>query len=345
MAEAQITWAPTAFTTQAYMNILPPRTLESEVARKNLEHQLHAALVAREQEDELMDIAQVEIRPILPGFHRFISVWAVRDALNVLVDVGPASGGEGLLADLEAIGFDRLDYIWITHIHMDHCGALAQVLHRFPEAKVICHEKAVPHLEDPARLWEATRQVLGDVGQAYGAPARVPKEKLISHSAAAVQGLRIIETPGHAVHHLSFTYKGSLFIGEAGGNFTPVGNAEYLRPATPPKLHLDVFLGSVDRLIQLGEMPVYYGHFGQAENSVRLLRVFRAQVEFWKRTVSDLLAAGHEGVEEKAMQVLIEKDPRLKAFALMDVDMQRRERFFMMNSVKGFAGYLKEKGP
>lgn len=289
-----------------------------------------------------MDISQVEIRPILPGFHRFISVWAIRDDVSALVDVGPASGGADLLADLEATGFDRLDYIWITHIHMDHCGALARVLQRFPEAKVICHEKAVPHLEDPSKLWEATRQMLGEVGRAYGEPAGVPRERLIPHPAASVQGLHVLETPGHAVHHLSFAYKGRLFIGEAGGNFTRVGEAEYLRPATPPKLYLDVFLASVDRLMELGDMPVYYGHFDQAESSIRLLRAFRGQVEFWRDTVSDLLAAHEPGLEERAMEVLLENDPRLKAFALMDPDMQRRERFFMTNSVRGFAGYLKE---
>lgn len=292
-----------------------------------------------------MEIERLEIRPVLPGFQRFISVWAIRDEMRALVDVGPAGGGAGLLADLEAIGFDRLDYVWITHIHMDHCGALAQVLERYPEARVICHEKAVPHLEDPSRLWEATRKMLGDVGRAYGAPEGVPGEKLIPHTAASIQGLRIVETPGHAVHHLSFAYGGNLFIGEAGGNFTRVGRAEYLRPATPPKLYLDVFLNSVDRLSRLGDMPVYYGHVDRAEHSIPLLQAFRAQVEFWERAVRDLLAAHGEGAEERAMEFLLENDPRLKAFALMDRDMQKRERFFMKNSVRGLAGYLKENAP
>jgi hypothetical protein len=41
---------------------------------------------------------------------------------------------------------------------------------------------------------------------------------------------------------------------------------------------------------------------------------------------------------------LLEKDPDLKAFALMDPDTQDRERFFMGNSVRGYIGFLEAQG-
>ncbi len=40
LAEKQITWVPTAFTMEAYARMLPKRSRESQVARKNLDHQL-----------------------------------------------------------------------------------------------------------------------------------------------------------------------------------------------------------------------------------------------------------------------------------------------------------------
>ena len=40
LAEKQITWVPTAFTMEAYARTLPKRSRESQVARKNLDHQL-----------------------------------------------------------------------------------------------------------------------------------------------------------------------------------------------------------------------------------------------------------------------------------------------------------------
>lgn len=40
LAEKQITWVPTAFTMEAYARALPKRSHESQVARKNLDHQL-----------------------------------------------------------------------------------------------------------------------------------------------------------------------------------------------------------------------------------------------------------------------------------------------------------------
>ncbi|MBW2284382.1 MAG: MBL fold metallo-hydrolase [Deltaproteobacteria bacterium] len=287
-----------------------------------------------------MDIARVEIRPVLPGFHQFISNWLIRDDLNLLVDVGPANGGPGLLEDLRALGLDRLDYVLITHIHMDHCGALAQVMERYPTARVICHEKAVPHLQDPGRLWEATQKALGEIGAAYGTPAPVPVERLIPHPEASLKGLGVIETPGHAVHHLSFTYKGALFAGEAGGNYARVGDDEYLRPPTPPKLLLDVFLESVDRLFALDDMPIYYGHFGAGDSSRRLLKEFRDQIGLWRRTISEQMTEDRDGLVERCIDILVETDPHLKGLRHMDADMRKRERYFITNSVKGFIGYL-----
>ncbi len=38
------------------------------------------------------------------------------------------------------------------------------------------------------------------------------------------------------------------------------------------------------------------------------------------------------------------KDPDLKAFELLDSDTQKRERYFMTNSVKGYIGFLRERG-
>ena len=48
LAEKQITWVPTAFTMQAYARTLPKGGRESEVARRNLDHQLNQIRQARD---------------------------------------------------------------------------------------------------------------------------------------------------------------------------------------------------------------------------------------------------------------------------------------------------------
>ena len=48
LAEKQITWVPTAFTMEAYDRMLPKGSRESEVARKNLDHQLDQIRLAKD---------------------------------------------------------------------------------------------------------------------------------------------------------------------------------------------------------------------------------------------------------------------------------------------------------
>lgn len=292
-----------------------------------------------------MTVRLIEIPQDLPGFNQFIGAWACTGPLNLLVDVGPAGSARRLIKSLETIGMDRIDYILITHIHIDHAGGLSKVLSRYPMAKVICHEKAIPLITNPSKLWAGSLSVLGDTARMYGEPEPVAPDCLIPHTRCAAPGLEIIDTPGHAAHHLSFTYEDRLFVGEAGGNFTAMGSGIYLRPATPPRFFMEAFLSSLDRLLTLENRTLCYGHFGQAGNSTEMLERFRAQLLRWKDIILEELRKGEENIVSRCMATLLEKDPELARFGDMVLEFQEREHFFLTNSINGFIGYLKKMSP
>jgi glyoxylase-like metal-dependent hydrolase (beta-lactamase superfamily II) len=257
-----------------------------------------------------------------------------------VVDVGPANSVHRLVEALAKMNMDWIDYVLVTHIHVDHVGGLAKFLEHFPMARVICHDKAVRHLVDPSRLWEVSRKVLGQISDAYGPLTGVRKEILIPHTQAHIKNLTVIETPGHAPHHLSFSFIGHLFAGEAGGNYLSVADTDYLRPATPPRFFLKVFLDTVERLLALEDQHICYAHFGDAPSSHQMLNRFRDQVLRWKEVVQEEVAAGPKDLIARCVDRLLEKDPDLEAFALMDPDTQARERFFIANSVRGYIEFL-----
>jgi hypothetical protein len=52
------------------------------------------------------------------------------------------------------------------------------------------------------------------------------------------------------------------------------------------------------------------------------------------------MSSGENGLVERCLDRLLDKDPDLRAFEGMSEEDQERERFFIRNSVRGYLGYL-----
>ncbi len=288
-------------------------------------------------------VYQLTLTPPLDGFTDFISAWVVTGPPAFLVDLGPSSTAGQLLRGLEVLGVSRLDYLLLTHIHLDHAGAAGAVARRFPEARIVCHAKGIPHLVDPAQLWEGSRKVLGPVAAGYGPLDPVPPERFIAAQAFRADGLSALLTPGHAVHHVSYATEVGLFAGEACGvRYQMQDGREYLRPATPPRFFLDVALASVDVLIAQAPARMMIGHYGATEDGTGLLKRHREQLLFWEdwlaRRVRRSTNAGDLAAE--CADGLLADDPCLAAFDVFPEPARRRERYFLKNSINGFLGWI-----
>lgn len=284
----------------------------------------------------------IEIKQDRPGFDRFIGSWLCPGDKSIVIDVGPSRSAPKLIDSLAAMGVHRVDFVLLTHIHMDHAGGLAEFLDHFPMARAVCHAKAISHLVDPSKLWLGSQKTLGDLAEAYGPIRPVERVRLIPHHEARVEGIDLIETPGHAPHHLSFIIDGNLFAGEAGGIYVTGKDGDYLRPATPPVFFLKEFIGSIDHLLTAKDEPICYAHFGRAESSHHMLKRERAQLLFWEEIIREEMAKSDHLPMERCMAKLLAEDPELEAFKTMSSADQEREKFFMGNSIKGYLGFLQE---
>lgn len=288
-----------------------------------------------------MEILQIQLDQKMKGFNGFICSWVCRWDLNIVIDVGPRFSVFNLIEKLKAEGLNRIDLVLLTHIHLDHAGGLKEFLDAFPEAMAICHSRGVDHLMNPSRLWEGSLKVLGGTAEAYGKIEPVSRDRLVSHKdAERIDYLEIIETPGHAPHHLSFCYCGNLFAGEAAGNYLKLKGKEYLRPATPPRFFLEETIKSIDRLMELEDQVIRYAHSGEAGSSHDMLNRHRMQLLRWKDILQQETSSGRPVIIENCIDRLLRDDPELEAFELMDDEMKLREIDLMKNSVKGFLGYL-----
>jgi glyoxylase-like metal-dependent hydrolase (beta-lactamase superfamily II) len=278
-------------------------------------------------------------RPPLAGFEDFVGSYLFCGAKKALVDVGPNIAIPGLLTALSQAGVspDEIDYIILTHIHMDHAGGIGQAVKEMKNARVIAHRRAYNHLVDPTILWEASQATLGRLALKYGKIDPVPADKII----VAEDGMKIdlgkklipeiYLTPGHAPHHLCIYDRraGVLLAGDMAGVYTN----GFLRPGTPPPFRLREFLDSVDRMIKLQPAKIGYAHFGCYDEAVQRLQAVRAQTLLWYEIAQTEVKNGKTA--EEIFRLILRKDKTIDKMNMLDKNTYQREYSIILNTISG----------
>jgi glyoxylase-like metal-dependent hydrolase (beta-lactamase superfamily II) len=282
------------------------------------------------------------------GFKNLICSYVIKGRKPFLVESGPANSIQNLLTALEQLDvkFDDVEFVAITHVHLDHGGGAGTLLKSLPNAKVIVHPRGMPHLIDPERLWPSSRKVLGFVSDIFGKPEPVPKDRVIpvtegSFDLGGGAKLTVFETIGHASHNLSFqeSFNGGVFPGDAAGTYLP--EFDVVVPTTPPPFYLDAALASLDKLISLKPTVLYFSHFGKALNAKQLLEDYKIQIQLWAEIAE-------EGVKknwsfEQIRDRIIVEDNVMGL--IKDFVMSHRiySKTVLENCVRGFIEYAKQK--
>jgi len=288
------------------------------------------------------DLYLIPLVPPIAGFNDFIGVWLNRGRPSFLVDVGPSATAGALLRALRETDTNHLDFILLTHIHLDHAGAIGEIAEKFPDTPIICHPEGIHHLVNPARLWEATLKILGATARAYGPIKPVSTNRFHSTDDFQSDAIKAVRTPGHSIHHVSYLTESHLYIGEAGGVCLSLpDHRQYLRPATPPRLFLDTALKSIETLIAKAPPVACYGHFGLQHDAMEKLKQQRQQLLLWNKVIkAQFKLEGSDNFMQVCLNKLLAEDPLLEGFKWMPPDIQEREVGFLTNSIKGFLSYL-----
>jgi glyoxylase-like metal-dependent hydrolase (beta-lactamase superfamily II) len=182
----------------------------------------------------------------------------------------------------------------------------------------------------------------------YGKPEPVPEERII----AAKDGmtfdvgnnirLKVVETLGHASHHLSYyePLSEGIFSGDAAGIY--LNEIDVIVPTTPSPFRLDIALASLDKLISLKPKALYYSHFGKASNAVEKLQTYAQQLKLWAKIAK-------EGIEKKESLKAISK-----RIIENDVAVQKAKEYIKVHpflsetvfneSVRGFMDFVEKFG-
>jgi hydroxyacylglutathione hydrolase len=220
------------------------------------------------------------IRPRLNAIHLIVERGRV-----VVVDTASNTCLPRVLAalhDLE-LTLASVDYVFLTHVHLDHAGGAGAMMQAFPEARLVVHPRGVAHMADPSRLFAAVQAVYGadQAHRLYGDLLPVPTDRIQSAGDGfsfdlAGRILTCLETPGHARHHLSLRDpRGDcLFTGDIFGlSFRELdvdGRPSVIPTTTPTQFDPAAMHASVDRILACQPKALYLTHFSRVADIPRL---------------------------------------------------------------------------
>ena len=202
-----------------------------------------------------------------------------------IIDTGASSSVPFVLEALRRKGMsaDQVDYVILTHVHLDHAGGAGELMRHCPNAQLVVHPRGARHMIAPSKLIAGATEVYGTQGMLdmYGEILPVPAERVIEapdgfQLAWRGRPLLFLDTPGHARHHCCIVDETSrsIFSGDTFGisyRDFDVDGREFIFPTTtpvqfdPPALHV-----SIDRLLSYQPRQIFLTHYSRVTQIERL---------------------------------------------------------------------------
>jgi len=243
------------------------------------------------------------VRPRLAASHLLIE-----NNHATFIDVGTNYSTSHLLETLRAknIPVENVDYVVVTHVHLDHAGGAGQLMQALPNARLVVHPRGARHLTDPSKLVAGATAVYGEPTflANYGDIRPIPAERVLAigdEQTINFQGrhLLFLDTPGHAKHHFCIfdERSHSFFTGDTFGisyrEFDTPQGVFIFATTTPVQFEPLPMHQSIDRLLSYRPDKMYLTHYGQVTQIPKLADKLHDSIDH-QITLTESLADDHE---------------------------------------------------
>ena len=224
-------------------------------------------------EHDIYSVDAQYVRPKHAAIHLILENGRV-----AFVDTGCNDSIPNALRALDELGVsvDSVDYVMLSHIHLDHAGGAGTMMKLFPNARLVVHPRGAWHMAKPARLMESVATVYGieETRRLYGEVLPIDASRIIEakHETSidlAGRKLLCLDTPGHAKHHIAIvdSKSGHIFSGDIFGLSYPeldTDGRQFVFPTTTPvQFDPQAMHASIEMLMSYRPQAIYLTHFGQ----------------------------------------------------------------------------------
>ncbi|MBT4668750.1 MAG: MBL fold metallo-hydrolase, partial [Candidatus Ruthia sp.] len=254
----------------------------------------------------------------------FVAAYLIEDeGRAAFVDTGCYLSVPALLATLDDKNIKRenVDYILLTHIHLDHAGGAGELIKHLPNAKVYVHEYGANHLIDPSKLRAGVIDVYGELffKQFLGDLIPTPKDKVITAKDGDVitlgtRSLKFVDSPGHARHHVCIWDEKSqgIFSGDTLGvsyrEFDTDQGELIFPPTTPVQFDPDAWKNTIELLMRLKPKYAYLTHFNRVEFTTKSANMLIEHIDGFVNIAESLKDQSnrHKAIKEGLLNYLLE---------------------------------------
>jgi glyoxylase-like metal-dependent hydrolase (beta-lactamase superfamily II) len=255
------------------------------------------------------------------------------------VDTGAAPAHRRLMYALESVGLgpEQVDYVFLTHVHLDHAGGAGQLMRALPRARAVLHPRGAPHMVDPAKLIAGTVDVYGEAmyRELYGEIIPIDAGRVVvagdgERFALGSRTFELIHTPGHARHHYcahDLEYD-DVFSGDTFGisyrEFDTAAGPFIFPTTTPVQFDPAALHSSIDRLMARQPRRMVLTHFGPVADLHRLAGDMHADIDQFVQIARRHAAADDRG-NRIAADMFAHLNSRLDAHGYDGNDARRHE--------------------
>jgi glyoxylase-like metal-dependent hydrolase (beta-lactamase superfamily II) len=233
------------------------------------------------------------------GLPKVLSSYLIVDNKIAIVDCGPSSVIPELTSLISECGViaNDVEYLLLTHIHLDHAGGAASFLKNFPNAKVLIPERGYKHMLDPSVLNASSLPVLGEeIFQRWGACEPVPTDLALSVSPHAKINLgnteiEYLPAPGHAPHHtiLKMSPASIIFTADSMGILDEETNC-IIPTSPPPSFDFPQAIRDITAVEVFSPNLACPAHFQELKPVQRIYQQIMDTYKRWADRASELIA-------------------------------------------------------
>lgn len=253
------------------------------------------------------DIVTIDTGYIRPNFDA--SHLIVEGEQAAFLDVGTSHSVPRLLKGLEMKGIapENVQYVMITHVHLDHAGGAGALLQHLPNAKLVVHPRGARHMIDPAKLIAGATAVYGEerFQKHYGTIVSVPEDRVIIVNDLDTLSLNgrsflFLDTPGHARHHYCLVDEksNSIFSGDTFGlSYRDLDSdqGEFIIPTTTPvQFDPEAMHQSINRMMSYSPDAMFLTHYSRVSNLSKLADDLHQRLEHYVSLAHEVADMGEE---------------------------------------------------